>query len=60
MELEGALPEGAEVLVLLPDDSEHFDLDDASSAELEERMSGADRGQVVPARVVFDRLRAKR
>ena len=60
VETETALPEGAEVVVLLPEQGEPFDLDDASNDELVERMKEADRGRIVPAEVVLDRLRAKR
>jgi hypothetical protein len=59
IELEGALPEGAEVVVLAASPDEPFDLDDAQLAEIEARMAEADRGEVVPARVVLEALRRR-
>ena len=46
IELEGRLPEGAEVIVLAAGTDEPFDLDDAQLAEIETRMLAADRGDV--------------
>ena len=43
MEIDGALPEGAEVVVLTRGDEESFELDDAQLSELELRMDEADR-----------------
>jgi hypothetical protein len=60
IELEGALPEGAEVVVLATGHEEPFDLDDAELAELEARMAEADRGEVEPVGPVLERLRRSR
>ena len=57
IELEGALPEGAEVVVLATGDNEPFDLDDVQLTEIEARMAEADRGEVDPAAAVLERLR---
>jgi hypothetical protein len=59
VEIEGALPEGAEVVVLA-ESEELFDLDDGQLTELENRMADADRGEVEPARGVLDKLRRPR
>jgi hypothetical protein len=56
IELESALPEGAEVVVLATGHEESFDLDDGQLVELEARMADADRGDVEPAGAVFERL----
>jgi hypothetical protein len=60
IELDGALPEGAEVVVLAADQDEPFDLDDAQLAEIDARMGEADRGEVEPAGAVLERLRRNR
>jgi hypothetical protein len=60
IEVEAPLPEGAEVIVLTGSDEESFDLDEASVAELEARMSEADLGEVEPAATVLARLRRDR
>jgi hypothetical protein len=60
IELEGALPEGAEVVVLAASSDEPFDLDDAQLAEIETRMAEADRGEVEPAGAVLEALRRRR
>lgn len=60
IELEGPLPEGAEVVVLAASREEPFDLDDAQLAELEARMAEADRGAVEPVGPVLERLRRSR
>ena len=58
IELESALPEGAEVVVLAPGQDESFALDDAQLAELEDRMTRADLGEVEPAGAVLERLQS--
>jgi len=60
IELEGALPEGAEVVVLAADADDPFELDDAQLAEIETRMLAADRGEVEPAATVLEALRRRR
>jgi hypothetical protein len=50
------LPEGTEV-ELAPVDDETWDLTPEQRAELRSRISGADRGELVPAAEVFARLR---
>lgn len=60
IEIDAALPEGAEVVVLTAGHDEPFDLDDAQLTELETRMAEADRGAVEPADVVLARLRRVR
>ena len=60
IELESALPEGAEVVVLATGHDESFDLDDSQLAEIEARMARADLGDVEPAGVVLERLRRNR
>ena len=59
VELDSALPDGAEVVVVLGE-SEPFDLSEDAVAELTERMAAADRGEVEPAQAVFARLLAVR
>ena len=59
VELEGELPEGAEVVVLTASRDEAFDLADAEVAELEARMAAADHGDVRPADEVIQKLRSK-
>ena len=58
IELDGALPEGAEVVVLHGGDEDAFELDDARMAKLETRMAAAEQGDVEPAVAVLARLRA--
>jgi hypothetical protein len=60
IEIETALPEGAEVVVLLPGDGEPFELGDAEVAEIEARIAGADRGELDDGKAVLDRLRRGR
>jgi predicted transcriptional regulator len=60
IELDDALPEGAEVVVLAAGPDESFDLDDAQLAEIDARMAEADRGEVEPAGAVLERLRRSR
>lgn len=60
VETDAALPEGAEVVVLTVGDDGPFDLDDDQLAELETRMTEADRGEVEPAEDVLGRLHRSR
>ncbi len=60
VEVDAALPEGAEVVVLTGGAEEPFDLDVAQVAELELRMAEADRGEVEPAEALFASLRRSR
>lgn len=60
VELEGELPEGADVVVMAPNREEPFDLAEAEIAELEARMAAVDRGDVVPATDVIRTLRSIR
>jgi hypothetical protein len=60
IEIDAALPEGAEVVVLTAGHDEPFDLDDAQLTELETRMAEADRGEVESGDVVLARLRRVR
>ncbi|CAN5909680.1 hypothetical protein BH11MYX2_BH11MYX2_12510 [soil metagenome] len=60
MELDSALPEGAEVLVTPELSDETFELSDAEVNELAARMEAAKRGEVVPAAEVLAGLRARR
>jgi hypothetical protein len=60
IELDGALPEGAEVVVLTPGPDESFDLDEVQLTEIEARMTEADKGEVESASSAFESLRRKR
>lgn len=60
VELDSALPEGAEVLVTPELSDETFELSDAEVNELAARMEAAKRGEVVPAAEVLAGLRARR
>jgi predicted transcriptional regulator len=60
IEIDSALPEGAEVVVLTASPDEAFELDEAQLAELESRMVEADRGEVEPAESVLASLRRSR
>jgi hypothetical protein len=60
VELDDPLPDGTEVVVLVVDGSERFDLDDSDAAELEARLAEADRGDLEPAEALFARLRPAR
>jgi hypothetical protein len=60
IEIDTALPEGAEVVVLATGGDDSFELDDAELGELEARMAEADRGEVEPAESVLARLRRGR
>jgi hypothetical protein len=60
IELDAALPEGAEVVVLTADTQEPFDLHEAQLTELEARMAEADRGEVDTAASVLEKLRRGR
>jgi hypothetical protein len=59
VELDSALPDGAEVVVVLGETAT-FDLAENDIAELTERMAAADSGEVEPAQAVFARLLAVR
>jgi hypothetical protein len=52
------LPEGAEVQLEAISDDPPWDLTPEQRAELKARISGADRGESVPAAEIFARLRA--
>lgn len=60
VELDGELPEGADVVVVAPSREEPFDLADGEIAELEARVAAANRGEVVSASDVLESLRSKR
>jgi hypothetical protein len=60
VELEGELPEGAEVVVMAPDREGPFDLAEAEVAELEARIASADQGQLVSAVDLIQKLRSAR
>jgi hypothetical protein len=60
IELDDALPEGAEVVVLTAGAEGPFDLDDAQLTEIEARMAEANRGEVEPMGAVLERLRRNR
>jgi hypothetical protein len=60
VEVETDLPEGTEVVVLTATGDEPFELDEAQVVELEARIAGADRGDVVPASQVLEQLRPTR
>ena len=59
IDLDGALPEGAEV-VMLTAGAPPFDLDDAQLTEIDARMAEADRGEVEPLGAVLERLHRNR
>jgi hypothetical protein len=59
VEVDGVLPEGAEVVVLTGGGEPPFDLDPADVDELEARMTEADHGEVEPAVPVLTRLRGR-
>ncbi len=52
-----SLPEGAAVTVLAREGDETFELDADQEAELLKSLAQADRGEVIPAEEVLDRLR---
>ena len=54
-----SLDEGSTVTVVARDDDETFDVSDEEAAELLESIAQADRGDVVPAAKVLDRLRRR-
>ena len=60
IEVDRALPEGAEVVVLAAEGDDSFELDDESLGEIEARMAEAERGEVEPAESVLARLRRTR
>ena len=53
----GPLDEGTVVTVVAPEDDETFELSGEDESALLESMAQADRGEVVPATTVLDRLR---
>jgi len=57
IELDDALPEGAEVVVLATSQDDSFGLDDDQLTEIETRMAEADRGEVEPATTALESLR---
>jgi len=57
IELESALPEGAEVVVFATGHDKSFDADDSQLSKIEARMARGDLGEVEPAGVVLERLR---
>jgi hypothetical protein len=59
IELESALPEGADVVVLAAGHDGPFDLDGAQLTEIEARMAEADGGDVEPAAAVIEKLRRR-
>ncbi len=60
VEFEGDLPEGADVVVMATNREEPFELAETEIAELEARMAAADRGDLVPATDVIQKLRSTR
>ena len=60
VKVEADLPEGTEVVVLTATDEEPFELDEAQVVELEARIAGVDRGDVVPAGQVLQQLHPRR
>jgi hypothetical protein len=61
VELENELPEGSDVVVLTTTNrDEPFDLAEAEIAELEARITAANRGELQPAADVFQKLRSTR
>lgn len=52
-----ALDEGTTVTVMAPEDDETFELGAEDEAALLASLAEAERGQVVPAQTVLDRLR---
>ena len=53
------LDEGSTVTVLAREDDETFDVSDEDEAELLASIAQADRGDVVPAATVLERLRRR-
>lgn len=60
IEIEGEpLPEGTLVTLLARDSDEFFEVDDELKAELLASIAEADRGEVIPAEEVLERLRRR-
>jgi hypothetical protein len=61
VEVEGEpLPDGMIVTLLARDEGEGFAVDDELKAELLESIAEADRGELIPAEDVLERLRRPR
>jgi hypothetical protein len=60
VEIETPVPEGTEVVVLVPGAEPPFELNDAATSELADRLLEADRGDTVPAERVLERLGSRR
>lgn len=60
IELDSALPEGADVVVLAVGRDQPFELDDVHVSELEARMQSVERGDAEPAASVVASLRRSR
>ena len=58
VEVEGEpLPDGMIVTLLARDEDEGFEVDDVLTAELLASIAEADRGELIPAEEVLERLR---
>ena len=55
-----ALPDGSTVTVLAREADETFELDAAAEKELLISLAAADRGELIPAETVLERLRTGR
>jgi hypothetical protein len=53
----GSLPEGAKVTILAPEDNEVFQLGSEEEARLLEAVAEAERGEVVDAAAVLEKIR---
>jgi hypothetical protein len=60
VQLESAVPDGTEVVVILPSEAPPFDLAADDLAEIELRIAEADRGEVVSENELYARLRPHR
>ena len=60
VQLESAVPDGTEVVVLVPGEEPPFDLEEDEIAELEASIAEADRGEVVAASELYARLQSRR
>jgi hypothetical protein len=58
--LDEPLPEGMEVIVGIPEEGDGVELTAEQLAELDESLAEADRGELIPAEDVLQRLRAHR
>lgn len=60
VEIEGEpLPDGMIVTLLARDEDEGFEVDDVLKAELLASIAEADRGELIPAEEVLERLRRR-